>query len=96
MTMSSLDLNPSHCGDQLSATEQKNAVSIAVIETEVAHLKAGLVDLKVTNVQLSAKLDDIMRRMDEAKGGYRVLLLLGGAAGTVGGGIGWMLSHWRG
>lgn len=78
------------------ATEQQNTVNIAVIQTEVAYLKAGMADLKATNAQQNAKLDKIVSAMDEARGGWRLLLLLGGAAGTAGGALGWLLSHWKG
>lgn len=76
-------------------TEQQNAVSIAVIQTEVTYLKSGVADLKATNAQQNAKLDNIMSKLDEAKGGWRVLLLLGGAAGSIGAAVTWALSHWK-
>lgn len=70
-------------------TEQQNAVSIAVIQTEVTHLKTAF-------ARSEDKLDKIMSTMDEARGGWRTLLLIGGAAGTVGGGLSWLITHWRG
>lgn len=75
--------------------EQQNAVNIAVVQAELAHVKAGMLDLKATNAQQNAKLDSIIGTMAEARGGWRVLLLLGGAAGTMGAGVAWLLSHWK-
>jgi hypothetical protein len=43
------------------------------------------------------KTDDLLRAiqatLSEAKGGWRVMMLIGGAAGTLGGLLGWILSH---
>lgn len=76
--------------------DRDNAVSLAILETEVSYLKAGMADLKATNAQQNAKLDEVLRTMNEAKGGWRVLVMMGGAAGLVGSGISWIVQHWRG
>lgn len=76
-------------------TERDNAVSLAVLEIEVSHLKTGMAELKATNAQQNAKLDSIIGTMAEARGGWRTLLLIGGAAGTVGGFITWAFSHMK-
>lgn len=75
--------------------DRDNAVSLAVLEIEVSYLKAGMADLKVTNSQQSAKLDAIINTMAEARGGWRTLLLIGGAAGTAGGFLSWAISHFK-
>jgi hypothetical protein len=77
-------------------TDQNNAVSIARLETEVSYLKTSLTDLKATNAQQSAKLDSIIATMAEARGGWRTLLLIGGAAGAIGGLLGKFLPHFGG
>lgn len=77
-------------------TDQNNAISIARLELEVSYLKASMVDLKATNAQQSAKLDAIINTMAEARGGWRTLLMIGGAAGTAGGFLSWTISHWKG
>lgn len=76
--------------------DQKNAISLAVLETEMGHMKAALADVKFSNARQDAKLDEVLKAMHEAKGGWRLLLMIGGAAGTAGGFITWILSHWRG
>ena len=77
-------------------TDQNNAVSIARLETEVSYLKTSMADLKATNAQQSAKLDAIIATMAEARGGWRTLLLIGGAAGSVGGLATWAFGHFKG
>lgn len=76
--------------------DHENAVSLAVLQTEMAYMKAALVDLKFSDARQDAKLDKLLGIMSEAKGGWRTLLMLGGAAGTIGGFITWALGHWRG
>lgn len=75
--------------------DRDNAVSLAILETEVSYLKAGVADLRLTNAQQSIKLDEVLRTLNEAKGGWRVLVMIGGAAGTVGGLLSWIISHWK-
>lgn len=76
--------------------DMQNSLAIAVMQTEMEYLKSGMADLKAINAQQSLKLDKIFSMMDEARGGWRLLVMLGGAAGTAGGLIGWFLSHWKG
>lgn len=76
--------------------EQHNAIAVAAIQVEVEHLKAAVADLRATNAQQNAKLDQLIQTLAEARGGWRTLMMLGGAAGSVGGALGWLLSNWRG
>lgn len=79
-----------------TTTQQQNAVAIATIQVEVAHLKAAVADLRTTNAQLNDKLDEVLRTMHEAQGGWRTLMVIGGAAGSLGGGLTWLISHLKG
>ncbi|MEH6435768.1 hypothetical protein [Massilia sp. DD77] len=76
-------------------TEQQNAIAVATIQVEVAHLKAAVADLRTTNAQLNDKLDEVLRTMHEAQGGWRTLMVVGGAAGSIGGFLSWLVSHWK-
>ena len=76
--------------------DQNNAISIARLEMEVSYLKAGVADLRNTNAQQSAKLDAIISTMAEARGGWRTLLLIGGAASAIGSVVSWAITHWKG
>ena len=75
------------------SSEQRNAVSLAVLQTEVAYLKTGMGDLKASNAAQTVKLDLVLAQMSEAKGGWRTLLLIGGAASTMGAGMAWLFEH---
>lgn len=80
----------------IPATEQHNAVQLAAMSVEVAHLKLAVADLRTTNAELDRKLDQVLAQLAEARGGWRTLMLLGGAAGSIGGGLTWLISHLRG
>lgn len=77
-------------------TDQDTAISLALLEREMEHMKLAMADLKYSNARQDAKLDEITKKLNEANGGWRVLMLLGGAAGTVGAFIAWIVSNWKG
>lgn len=79
-----------------TTTERQNATSIAAIQVEVSYLKAAVADLRATNAELDRKLDQVLFQMAEARGGWRTLMLIGGAAGTLGSALTWVIGQWRG
>lgn len=70
-------------------TAQQNAVAIAVMETKMRHMEASF-------AEMSADIKAIRSQLDQAKGGWRILMLIGGAAGALGAGLQSLLTHWRG
>jgi hypothetical protein len=68
-------------------------IDIARLEVEVSHLTQGMLDLQETNRQQTLKIDQVLLALSEARGGWKTLMLVGGAAATVGGGIAWAISH---
>ncbi|MES2350180.1 MAG: hypothetical protein V4641_21640 [Pseudomonadota bacterium] len=76
--------------------DHENARALAVLETEMRHMKAAMEDLKFSNQRQDTKLDTVLQTMHEARGSWRTLLLMGGAAGSLGGLVTWIFSHWRG
>ena len=56
------------------------------LEAQVEQLIKDM-DTLTTNVQAMRDL------MEQSKGGWKMLAILGGLAGTIGGAIGWFLSH---
>lgn len=77
-------------------TERANAIQLAAMSVEVAYLKVAVSDLRATNAELDRKLDQVLAQLAEARGGWRTLMLIGGAAGTLGSGFTWLFSQWRG
>lgn len=78
------------------ATEQQNAIQLAAMSVEVAHLKVAVADLRASQVELDRKLDQVLAQLAEARGGWRTLMLIGGAAGSLGSGLTWLVNHLRG
>jgi len=68
-------------------------INIATLKMEVAHLNARMTELQASQASQEAKLDAVLAKISEARGGWRALMLIGGASATVGGGIGWLLTH---
>lgn len=75
--------------------EQQNAIAIATLTVEVVHLKGAVADLRTTNAQQNAKLDELLLTLHEARGGWRTLMMVGGAAGVLGSAASWALTHWK-
>jgi len=78
---------------EASLTAQANAIQLAALAVEVAHLKVAVADLRSTNASQSAKLDRVLEQLAQARGGWRTLMLIGGAAGTLGSAATWVVSH---
>jgi hypothetical protein len=76
--------------------DHENARALAVLETEMKHMKSAIDDLKFSNARQDTKLDTVLQTMHEARGSWRTLLLMGGAAGSLGGLVTWIFSHWKG
>ena len=62
---------------------------LAVHETEIKHLQADMEDIKKT-------LNSINATLAEARGGWKVLMMLGGAGGVLGSTITYFVQHWLG
>jgi hypothetical protein len=78
-----------------ASTEQQNAITLAAVQVEVSYLKLAVADLRATNTVQNEKLDKVLAQLAEARGGWRTLMLIGGAAGSIGSAITWALSHMR-
>lgn len=77
-------------------TEQQNTIALAQLQVEVAYMKAAISRLDDSNSELQQKLDKVLAQLAEARGGWRTLMLIGGAAGSLGSGITWLISHLKG
>jgi hypothetical protein len=76
--------------------QRANDVAVAVLQNDMDHVKTGMAELKITNAAQSVKLDHLVRAVDEARGGWKTLLILGGVSSSIGGAVSWIATHWRG
>lgn len=68
-------------------------IDIARLEVQVTHLSANVEGLQVSNAQLTLKLDQVLATLSEARGGWKTLMVVGGAASSVGAALTWLLQH---
>lgn len=77
-------------------TEQQNAIALAQLQVEVAYMKAAIERLDASNQELDQKLNRVLNQLAQARGGWRTLMLIGGAAGSIGSAVTWLVSRLQG
>ena len=68
-------------------------VEYGEIKAAVGHLQSQLTEIKSKQAAIDSKLDLVVNQLSEAKGGWRTLMLIGGAATTVGAAVSWVAQH---
>lgn len=63
------------------------------LEGAVSALKNELDQVKTKQTQIDEKLDLVLEKLSEARGGWRLLMGLGGAAATLGAAVTWFATH---
>jgi hypothetical protein len=63
------------------------------LEGAVSSLKIELDSVKLKQAQMDVKLDLVLDKLSEAKGGWRALMWLGGAGATLGASLTWLFTH---
>jgi len=66
---------------------------LAVHETEIKHLQADMDKMVQDMNEIKATLKSIQQTLDQAHGGWRMLLAVGSAAALVGGAVAWFIEH---
>jgi hypothetical protein len=62
-------------------------VEFGEIKGAVASLQTQVTDIKGQLASISAKQDVVINQLSEAKGGWKIMMLLGGSAGALGAGL---------
>ena len=68
-------------------------IAIAVLETKVEAQAREIERLTAIVERVATKLDTVAITLTEARGGWRALMLLGGAGATFGGLLTWAVEH---
>ena len=76
--------------------QRQNDVAVAVLQNDMEHMKRSMAKLEETNAVQSAQLTHLVRAIDEARGGWKTLLLMGGVSSSIGGALSWVVAHWKG
>lgn len=69
---------------------------IATHGAEIKHIQDDLDKIAAEMAEVRKALSEINKTLSEAKGGWKVLMLIGGAGGAVGSFITWVVAHWKG
>lgn len=68
-------------------------INIAVLQTKVEAQGREIGELKALIERMSNKLDTVANTLTEARGGWKLMMLLGGGAATFGSVITWVATH---
>lgn len=84
-----------YLGEVLTQMEDRmiDPIDYGELKGSVNALKGELHEVKQRQQQIDAKLDLVLDKLSEARGGWKLLMLLGGAAATLGAGITWFATH---
>lgn len=74
----------------------EDQVKLAVQENEIKHLQDDVDRLVKDMKDLKASVAEISRVLAEAKGGWQVLMIMGGVGAAFGSVIGWAFEHFSG
>ena len=69
---------------------------LAVHETEIRHLQADMDRLVQDMDDIKKTLNNINSTLAEARGGWKVLMMLGGAGGVLGSAVTYFIQQWVG
>ena len=69
---------------------------LAVHETEIKHLQADMDKLVADMDDIKNTLNNINTTLAEARGGWKVLMMLGGAGGVLGSSVTYFVPQWLG
>lgn len=73
----------------------EQARELATHASEIRHLQSDMDKMVDDMEEIKKAIIEINKTLSEAKGGWKMLLAVGGAAGVVGSGVTWLVSHWK-
>jgi prefoldin subunit 5 len=73
----------------------KTARELATHASDIAHLQSDMDKMAADIEEIKKTLASINSTLSEAKGGWRVLMLVGGASGALGAGFMQILHWWN-
>lgn len=80
---------------QVEIERRQAAVDIAVLKEQVLHLNRSVDELNDAIKEMAGQVAAMSSTLAEAKGGWRTLVALGGAASVLTEAVHWILTHVR-
>lgn len=68
---------------------------IATHGAEIKHIQDDLDAIAAEMKEVRIALAEINKTLSEARGGWKILMMIGGAGGAVGSFITWIVAHWK-
>ncbi len=78
---------------QAEVERRQHAVDIAVLQQQMRTVNDQITRMSTALDTLTAKLEEVNITLTEARGGWRTLMWLGGAASGVGAAFTWVMTH---
>ena len=73
----------------------KDSLQIARLEVQFQALRSDMEQMTVQMQAMRSQLESVLEKLSEARGGWRVLMLLGGAGAALGSSVSYFLAHIR-
>lgn len=73
----------------------RDSIQIARLEEQFSAMRHTLEEMSEVQRETQRQLADMRAQLEQAKGGWRTLMLLGGAASALGAFLSWMVAHVR-
>jgi len=85
-----------YLAQQLSGMEEHmiDPIEYGELRGKVASMQTQITEIQTQQAKANAKLDEVLAKLSEAKGGWKLLMALGGAGATLGGALTWFATHW--
>jgi prefoldin subunit 5 len=80
---------------ELQMSDENIIREIATHGAEIKHIQDDLDQIAVEMKEVRKALGEINKTLSEARGGWKVLMLIGGAGGAVGSFVTWAVTHWK-
>lgn len=84
-----------YLAQELDRMEQKmiDPIEYGELRGKVAAMQTQISEIQSQQAATNAKLDQVLAKLSEARGGWKMMMALGGAAATLGGAVTWVAQN---
>lgn len=72
-----------------------DSLQIARLEERMATMHRDMAAQQIQLAALQAQLTQVLEALSSAQGGWKMLMLIGGACATGGGALSYIFAHWK-
>lgn len=78
---------------QMEAEQRQAAIDIAVLKEQVGTLSRTMNEMRETLDTLAKEMADVSSTLAQARGGWKTLMVVGGAAASLAEAVHWVVAH---